>query len=218
MKPFKGYEETQTNEFAQSLKVGGHYCKILDVEEQSFKTKDNKTYSKFKVKIDICEPDEQKGFYEKKYKEDAIKDAMTAKWKGYFDVSIPNDTSEDFIKRQFKTFITSVEKSNPGYDWIKSNWDEKTLVGKIFVGVFGLEEFTLPTNGNVITFCRCRDARSIESINKIPIPRVKLLDGTYKDYEEYMTERKNNNNDNSNATTSNSNDSSIFSDTDDLPF
>lgn len=218
MKPFSGYEDVQTNEFAQSIKVGGHYCKILDVEEQSFKTKDNTTYSKFKVKIDICEPDEQVGFYEKKYKEDAIKDAMTAKWKGYYDITIPDDKSQDFIKRNFKTFITSVEKSNPGYNWIKSNWDEKTLVGKIFVGVFGLEEFTLPSNGDVITFCRCRDARSTESIDKIPIPRVKLLDGTYKDYEEYMNERKNNNSNNNSSELSAENNSSVFADTDDLPF
>ncbi len=221
MQAFEGYENVKTNDYGERLEVGGHTCKILDVKQEDYTTKDNKTFSKLRCKIDICEPDKQAGFYERKFKNDAEKDAMTAKWKGYFDVTIPKNDSEDIVKQLFKTFITSVEHSNPGYDWIKSNWDEKTLIGKKFGLVFGLEEFVLPSTGNTITFCRGRFARSTEKIEEAPIPKVKLLDGTYKDYEQYMRDRNNNNNSNNNSNIGDSNEdvpTSQFANNDDLPF
>ena len=112
---------------------------------------------------------------------------MEAKWKGFYKITIPEDDSEDRVKSNFKTLTTSVEKSNPGYKW---TWDEKTLIGKTFGGVFGLEEFEIPNDGKVITFCRCRFIRSTEKISEVGIPKVKLLDGSYKDYEEYIEEKK----------------------------
>lgn len=189
MKPFEGYKDVEVKDFGERLEVGGHICKILDVNIESYTTKENKTYEKMRVKIDFAENDRQPGYYAKKFEKDATKDAMNAKWKGYFDVTVPKDNSDEVVKKLFKTFTTSVEHSNPGYDWIKSNWDEKTLIGKLFGGVFGLEEFTLP-DGKTIAFCRCRFARGIEKIEEAGIPKVKLLDGTYEDYEDYINRKK----------------------------
>ena len=70
-----------------------------------------------------------------------------------------------FYKKNLKTFITSVEKSNPGYDWQKSNWDEKTLVGKLFGGVFGIEEFTNMV-GDTAYAVKCRFIRSTDAIKE----------------------------------------------------
>lgn len=192
MKPFSGYETVKTNNFeGESLKVGGHYCKILDVKTETYINKETKEpFDQLIFKIDICEPDEQAGFYQRKFESDALQDAMTAKWKGFYRITIPVDNSEDRVKSNFKTLITSVEKSNPGYKW---TWDEKTLIGKTFGGVFGLEEFQLPNENRIIAFCRCRFIRSTEKILEVSIPKVKLLNGTYKDYEEYVEEKKNGN-------------------------
>ena len=54
-----------------------------------------------------------------------------------------------------------------------------------------MEEFTLP-DGRVITFSRCRFARSTEKVLEAKIPKVRLVDGkTYVDYEEYMENKEN---------------------------
>lgn len=196
MKRFSGYDEAQTNEFEnkERLQLGPHYCKILEAKIVQMKTKDGRPFEQLQLRIDIAEPDEQAGFYNKKFQEDAKEDALNAKWKGYYNLTVPEDNSEEFIKNNFKTLTTSIEKSNPGYKW---NWEENTLVGKIFCGVFGLEEF-VNLEGNTITFTRCRFVRSTENMDKISIPKVRLADKTTMDYEEYIemkkAERKNSNN------------------------
>ena len=196
MKKFLGYEEAKTNEFEnkERLQLGPHYCKILEAKIVQMKTQDGRPFEQLQLRIDITEPDEQAGFYNKKFQEDAKEDALNAKWKGYYNLTVPEDNSEEFIKNNFKTLTTSIEKSNPGYKW---NWEENTLVGKIFCGVFGLEEF-VNLEGNTITFTRCRFVRSTENMDKISIPKVKLADKTTMDYEEYIemkkAERKNSNN------------------------
>ena len=196
MKRFVGYEEAKTNEFEnkERLQLGPHYCKILEAKIVQMKTQDGRPFEQLQLRIDIAEPDEQAGFYNKKFQEDAKEDALNAKWKGFYNLTVPEDNSEEFIKNNFKTLTTSIEKSNPGYKW---NWEENTLVGKIFCGVFGLEEF-VNLEGNTITFTRCRFVRSTENMDKISIPKVRLADKTTMDYEEYIemkkAERKNSNN------------------------
>lgn len=196
MKRFAGYEEARTNEFEnkERLQLGPHYCKILEAKIVQMKTQDGRPFEQLQLRIDITEPDEQAGFYNKKFQEDAKEDALNAKWKGFYNLTVPEDNSEEFIKNNFKTLTTSIEKSNPGYKW---NWEENTLVGKIFCGVFGLEEF-VNLEGNTITFTRCRFVRSTENMDKISIPKVRLADKTTMDYEEYIemkkAERKNSNN------------------------
>lgn len=188
MQKFSGYEETKVNNYGrEKLELGGHICKILEVRIEEFESKkDGKKYSNLLLKIDIEKPDAQAGFYQKRFEEDVKDDATTAKWKGYYKVSIPNDDSSDFIKTNFKTFVTSVERSNPGYKW---NWEENTLAGKLFGGVFGLEEF-VASDGRVIAFTRCRFARNVEKIEEALIPKVKLSDGTYIDYDDYIEQKE----------------------------
>ena len=215
MRSFKGYEEVKVNNgFGERLKLGGHICKVLEAKIEAFTSKkDGKTYEQLIIKFDIESPDEQAGFYAKKFTEDAEKDALNAKWKGYHRISVPTDTSEDFIKSNFKAFTTSVEDSNPGYKW---NWEENTLVGKIFGGVFGLEEFTLD-DGRTLSMTRIRFVRGIEKIEENSIPKVKMADKTYMEYEKYIemkkAERENGENSVANTTT----DSGTISG-DDLPF
>lgn len=209
MQKFSGYDEARSyTDGADRLKLGGHICKIIEVKIDTLKTKDGKEFQQLVIKFDTEAPDEQAGYYQNKFAEDAKKDALNAKWKGYYRLSVPTDNSEDFVKSNFKTFITSVEKSNPGYKW---NWEENQLVGKLFGGVFGFEEF-VTQDGTTIPLTKCRFVRSIEKIQEVAIPKVRLADKTTMDYEEYIEMRKNkSHNDNATNTTE-------FEGSDNLPF
>lgn len=217
MRKFEGYEDVKVNNFGERLKLGGHICKILEAKVEAFTSKkDGKTYEQLVIKFDIESPDEQAGFYANKFAEDAKKDALNAKWKGFHRISVPTEESEDFIKSNFKTFTTSVEDSNPGYKW---NWEENTLVGKTFGGVFGLEEFTLD-DGRTLSMARIRYVRGTAKIEEMDIPKVKLADKSFMDYEEYVAkkkaEREAENGNKTNTTTSTSEGGTLNSD--ELPF
>lgn len=216
MKKFSGYEESKTNEFEdkERLQLGPHYCKILEAKVEQLKTQDGRPFEQLVLRIDITEPDEQAGFYNRRFQEAAKEDAMNAKWKGFYKLTVPEDNSEQFIKNNFKTLTTSIEKSNPGYKW---NWEENTLVGKEFCGVFGLEEF-VNAEGTTISFTRCRFIRSTENMDKIPIPKVRLADKTLMDYDEYVEKKKAERQGNNNVNTSQDSDFSKLEDDDLLPF
>lgn len=215
MRSFKGYEEVKVNNgFGERLKLGGHICKILEVKTEQFTSKkDGKTYETLVVKFDIESPDEQAGFYANKFTEDAAKDALNAKWRGYHRISIPTDDSEDFIKSNFKAFTTSVEESNPGYEW---HWEENTLVGKKFGGVFAFEEF-VTEDGKTITMTKIRFVRSAEKVKDAAIPKVKLADKTYMEYDEYVEMKKAERAKSENTTSNSTSDAGTMSG-DDLPF
>lgn len=214
MKAFDGYDEVKVNNFGERLKLGGHICKVLEAKIEEFESKkDGKKYEQLIIKFDIESPDEQAGFYADKFADDARKDALNAKWKGFHRISVPTNESEDFIKSTFKAFTTSVEESNPGYKW---NWEENTLVGKTFGGVFGLEEFTLD-DGRTLSMTRIRFVRSTEKVSEAGIPKVKLADKTLMDYEEYIAKKKAERANENNSSVSN-NDAGTISDDDDLPF
>lgn len=73
----------------------------------------------------------------------------------------------------FKAFITAVEKTNPGYHW---DWDEKKLVGKNVIAVFGEEEY-VDKNGEVKVGTHLVEFRSLEAYQagRIKVPELKKL-------------------------------------------
>ena len=83
-----------------------------------------------------------------------------------------------------KSFITAVENSNANftYDWDKD--EKKQLIGKKVGLVFGLEEYKDQEN-NVKTGRKLVQFRSIDKIDNVKIPKVKLLDGSFVEYEQY---------------------------------
>lgn len=216
MEKFSGYEEIEIKNFEkyETLELGGHVCKILRVKIETItpKTGNFKPWRQLIIDFDIAESDPQAGFYKRRYEKDVQKDVTTAKWKGVFKVNIPRDDgSEDDkkSKENFKRFITCIENSNNGYDWEKSNWDESTLVGKLFAGVFGIEEF-LNNEGNVLYFTKCRFVRSVNQLEDITIPKVKLVDNNYMDYEEWLEAKQGKTSENIGTT--------VVEEDDDLPF
>lgn len=228
MKKFSGYSDVKENNFdREKLKLGAHICKIIDVNEITINAKDPKNnFNQLVIQFDIAAPDEQEGFYSRRYKEDAAKDAMKAKWKGIYKLSVPKDDgseNDEKSKVNFKTFITSVEKSNEGYDWEKSDWDEKSLKGKLFGGVFGIREFENTMTGETNFMVECRFVRSIEYVNKEfekeerYIPKVSCVDKTLIDYSEWIEKRKAEREGN-NVTNNENSDLKPIAEDDDLPF
>lgn len=184
---FKDYDEIQVFEGGAQLPVGGYELTIVGAKVEQFTNCEI-----LKIAFDIVNHEQFSGFYANRFKS-AKAQNPDAKWGGVFDVFIPKDDGSEldgYTKQAFKRFITSVEKSNEGYVW---NWDEKSLKGKVFGGIFGREEF-ITKEGDRKFAVKCRFPRSIDSIRSgdYKIPEDKLLKGlntataTIDDYEEIL--------------------------------
>ena len=167
---FSDYDDIQVFEGGAQLEPGGYELKIINAKVEQFTNCEI-----LKVAFDIINNDKYAGFYSTRFKSAKAQNA-NAKWGGVFDVFIPKDDgteNDGYTKQAFKRFITSVERSNGGYTW---NWDENSLKGKMFGGVFGREQFQTK-EGDLKFAIKCRFPRSIESIRSgdFQIPKDKLL-------------------------------------------
>lgn len=87
----------------------------------------------------------------------------------------------------FKAFITAVEKTNTGYKW---DWDEKKLIGKNVVAIFGEEEY-LDKDGNVKVAVKIQEFRSLQAFQegKLTVPpRKKLQESVATEPEPILQE------------------------------
>lgn len=159
----QGYEEAQsfTGDFEQ-LELGGHICQITGVKIENTP---NTGAEVLVIAFDIAEG-EQAGFYQRRFDEDR-KTNKEAKWKGVYRQFTQGNSTP-----YFKGMIENIEKSNEGY---KFNFDEKSLVGKVFGGVFGREQYKAQ-NGKLKFATKCMAIRTVETIrNGIEAPADKLL-------------------------------------------
>lgn len=176
----KNWDNVQANTGDyENLKLGAHEVIIKDAYEYTGMTGN----TSLKIEVDIAGNDEQKGFYQKQFDNNTNSDK---KWPSASCkyISLKED---DTCLALYKGFTTIIENSNPGYKW---NFDEKTLIGKKLCGVYGLEEYQ-DSEDKTKTATKLVQFRSLDKLKDIKIPKVKLLDGTTIDYEEY----KNRNND-----------------------
>lgn len=170
----KNWDSVQANTGDyENLKLGAHEVVIKDAYEYTGMT-GNKS---LKVEVDIAGNDEQKGFFQKQYDNNTLSER---KWPsaGCKYISLKED---DTCVAMFKGFTTVVENSNQGYKW---NFDEKSLIGKKLCAVFGLEEYK-KQDGDIGTATKLVQFRSLDKLNEIKIPKVKLLNGELIDYEKY---------------------------------
>ncbi len=166
-----GYDEATafTGEEFESISLGGHVCIIKQAKiEQTKKTNKDVLI----ILFDIYEG-EQKDFYKRLF--DRKKEGNAdAKWQGVYR-QLTDGNSLPF----FKGMITAIENSNSGYKW---NWDESTLKGKLFGGVFGQEEYQ-GNDGKIKLSTKCRFIRSVEQIRKgVEVPEIKKLAGNSTNY------------------------------------
>lgn len=179
----KNWDSVQANTGDyESLKLGAHEVVIKDAYEYTGMTGN----TSLKIEVDIAGNDEQKGFYQKQFDNNTNSDK---KWPSASCkyISLKED---DTCLALYKGFTTIIENSNTGYKW---NFDEKTLIGKRLCGVYGLEEYK-DNEGNVKTATKLVQFRSLDKLKDIKIPKVKLLDGTFVEYEEYNSKKQQNSN------------------------
>lgn len=121
-------------------------------------------------------------------------DITKGEYKDYFKTLVDNGL-KDFSKTTrsykrtalsfFKGFITAVENSNQGYKW---DWDEKKLIGKNVIAVFGEEEYM--KDGQIKTSVKLVEFRSLDAYRegKIKVPEIKRLNVEMSQNETTSTE------------------------------
>ena len=199
----KMYDEININEEFEKLELGGHKGIIIKAEEY---TSDFSGKKSLKVYVDTASDDKQPEYFKKQYENDT---RIDRKYPNGAIKYVPLGEEENQIK-MLKSFLTCVENSNTNYtyDW---NKEVDQLKGKKIGLVFGLEEYT-SQDGTTKLATKLNQFRSIDKVDNVQIPKVKKLDNSYIDYEEYINSKNN-----SNETFSNSGNVVEIS-TDDLPF
>lgn len=146
------------------LPVSAYVCRIKKAVVQ-----DSGYGDQLCVLFDISEGDFL-GYYANEYKENQNKEK---KWKGVLRVWIPKDDGtekDEWTKRRFKGFVSSVERSNNGYVW---DWNEASLSGKEVGVLFRSEEWEY--SGKTGWYTRPFIALSVDSVNNgeftIPDPK-----------------------------------------------
>lgn len=162
----------------KALPIGAYECKIINAvknhNEQSGKTT-------LKVMVDIASG-EYKDYFKKRYDSNT---AIDRKWDNNATKFLAFEGENTSF---FKGFITIVENSNVGYKW---NWEESTLRDKKLVGVFQYEQYE-KQDGTKALKVRLTKFRSLDKLGKIEVSdSVKLLDGSYVEYENYMKKNEN---------------------------
>lgn len=171
------YDEIQINEDFEKLQLGGHKGIIKNASEYTSPISGN---TSLKIEVDTSKDDIQPSYYQAQYDNNTNAEK---KWSTGATKYVSLKSDENCVK-MLKAFITSVENSNNNftYDW---NKEVNQLIGKKVGLVFGLEEYQ-DNEGKTKTATKLVQFRSIDKIDNIKIPKVKLLDGTFVDYEEYQ--------------------------------
>lgn len=183
-KPEK-YDDIQVNEDYKPIQLGGHKGIIMGVEEYTSEVSGN---TSLKVSVDTAKDDVQPNYFTEQYKNDSREEK---KWSNSA-IKYVSLKEDDNCVKMLKGFITAVENSNPGftYDWGK---EIDQLKGKSVGLVFALEEYK-NQQGELKIIAKLNQFRSIDKVENVLIPKVKLLNGTYVDYDdytEYQEEQKN---------------------------
>lgn len=177
LKKADNYDEIVVNQDFERLELGGHKGIIKKVEEYTSPVSHN---TSLKVEVDTDKDDKQPNYYQEQFDNNTN---SNKKWSTGATKYVSLKEDDNCIK-MLKGFITAVENSNNGftYDWNKDI--EKQLIGKKVGLIFGLEEYQ-DQEGNTKTATKLTQFRSLDKVDNAKIPKVKLLDGTFVDYETY---------------------------------
>ena len=176
----KTYDEISINEEFEKLELGGHKGIIIKVEEY---TSDFSGKTSLKVYVDTASDDKQPEYFKKQYENDT---RIDRKYPNGAIKYVPLGEEENQVK-MLKSFLTCVENSNTNYtyDW---NKEVDQLKGKKIGLIFGQEEYT-SQDGTTKLATKLNQFRSIDKVDNVQIPKIKMLDGSYVSYDDYM-ERK----------------------------
>jgi len=143
------------------LTPGGKICVIVNAYEGTAKSSGKPMLM---LEYDIAEGDE-KGYF------DGLQKQFGGDWRGIYRQGTVD--ADGNCSPWFKGMITAIEESNPGY---KFNFDERTLIGKKFGGVFGDEEY-IDKNNEIKVIAKLAQVRSVDSIRKgaFKVPEIKRV-------------------------------------------
>ena len=177
----KTYDEININEEFEKLELGGHKGVIIKAEEY---TSDFSGKKSLKVYVDTASDDKQPEYFKKQYENDT---RIDRKYPNGAIKYVPLGEEENQVK-MLKSFITAYENSNGcQFDWGK-DWEQ--LKGKKIGLIFGQEEYT-SQDGTTKLATKLNQFRSIDKVDNVQIPKVKLLDGSYVTYDDYMERKEN---------------------------
>ena len=163
------------------IELGGHKGIIMKAEEY---TSPQSGKTSLRVSADTAKDDKQPEYFTEQYKNDT---RIDRKWSNSAIKYIPLGEEENQVK-MLKAFITAYENSNNcKFDWGK-DWNQ--LTSKKIGLVFGAEEYENQA-GELKTVNKLREFRSIDKVDNVKIPKVKLLDGSYVTYDDYMERKEN---------------------------
>lgn len=122
-----GYDSSPVYGLGESEQVtpGGHVCQIKSVRVDT----DTNGERTMVIAFDLAPQDAQAGYYQRRFN---ARQDQGAKWSGVYRQRMDGKGTP-----YFKGLVTSLEKSN-NFTW---NWEEGSLKGKVFGGIFRREEF-----------------------------------------------------------------------------
>ena len=165
--------EAKGMEDFKNLPIGAYECVIKDARINHNEENGKDT---LKISIDIASG-EYKDYFLKSYENDT---RIDKKWNNN---AVKYLAFEGDNVSYFKGFITCVENSNPGYTW---DWNENKLKDKKICGVFLYEEYQKQDGTHGIKV-RLNKFRSLDKMKDINISdNVKMLDGSYISYDDYI--------------------------------
>lgn len=162
------YDKTIAYGEFEPLELGGHICVIKKVEVTESKTGKPMLI----INLDTAPQDKQPAYFTKQWQSDTREGKKWGcrVWQMVYD----NDGKTN---RGLKTFITAVEKSNPGF---AVQWGEafaSCFTNKLVGGVFGREQYLNSMNEPKWS-TKCVGFRSVEAVQKgVEVPKDKYLQG-----------------------------------------
>ena len=168
----KKFDIDKTKEYGdfQMLPRGGYVCVIMGA-----KIEEHTDGSQVIVlAMDIAEG-EYAAYFQQQFSRQSGDNKI---WPCRYWLNVPKDDGsehDEWDKRKFKTFTTSLEKSNEGY---KFDWDETKFNGKLIGGLFNYREFET-SSGTVGETPNLAQVRSADAIRKgdFKLPKDKKLAG-----------------------------------------
>lgn len=145
MRNINNWDEISTGE-NKPLPVGVYGLKIVDANDY-----DAEEYLEIKVDIVSKENKEFDHYFSRIANNDTKNWPRQGTMRLYY---------RDKALSLFKSRIVAIERSNAGYSFEKSNFNEKTLVGKYVMGIFQKREFVSTKDGEVKTTIELSALRS----------------------------------------------------------
>lgn len=125
------YNETQAQGEWIPVELGGHKMIVKQVSEK----KSQSSKDMIVVLFDFAPDDKQPNYFMDSFNNDTRQDK---KWSNQATQYILTEDADGKCSRQFKTFCTCVENSNPGFEcWKNDQFDFAGIKGKKIGGVFG---------------------------------------------------------------------------------